>query len=121
MIRLCLSILCILTLTHSSYAHFVFVVPTGIPTAGPAAAWSDVKSLLLAVEILSPSSLRTDRVVKRDFYLANGVAEYWIIDLEARVLERWTPAHEAAAGAAPPSVHAMKILPLPSCGICSGV
>jgi Uma2 family endonuclease len=50
-----------------------------------------VSGLLLAIEVLSPSSLRTDRVVKRDFYLANGVIDYWIVDLDARIVERWQP------------------------------
>lgn len=72
----------------------VFVIPAGIGIAGVTPEWADVTSLLLAVEVLSPSSLRTDRVVKRDFYLANGVAEYWIVDLDERLIERWTPAQE---------------------------
>ena len=54
----------------------------------------DQKELLLAIEVLSPSSIRTDRVVKRDFYLANGVIDYWIVDLDARIVERWRPAQE---------------------------
>lgn len=33
---------------------------------------------------------RIDRVVKRDFYLDNGVSEYWIVDADARVIERVT-------------------------------
>lgn len=45
-------------------------------------------SLLLAVEVLSPSSSRHDRVRKRQLYQRN-VPEYWIIDLDARVIERW--------------------------------
>jgi Uma2 family endonuclease len=69
----------------------VFVVPAGTRAAGDQLQWSDVKSLLLAIEVLSPSSLRADRVVKRDLYLEHGVAEYWIVDLDARVVERWTP------------------------------
>ena len=72
----------------------VFVIPKETTIAGDRMEWSDVKSLLLAVEILSPSSLRTDRVTKRDFYLANGVEEYWIVDIDARCVERWTPARE---------------------------
>lgn len=72
----------------------VFVVPGDAPFAGGPWEWSDVKSLLLAVEILSPGSLRTDRTTKRDFYLANGVEEYWIVDLDARVFERWLPSSE---------------------------
>ena len=70
----------------------VFVIPAGIRMSGATLQWSDVSSLLLAVEILSPSSEHTDRVVKRDFYLANQVSEYWIVDLDARVVERWTAA-----------------------------
>jgi Uma2 family endonuclease len=55
---------------------------------------TDVRELLLAIEVLSPSSIRIDRVVKRDFYLANGVMDYWIVDLDARVVERWRPTQE---------------------------
>jgi Uma2 family endonuclease len=74
----------------------VFVIPAGIRMSGATLQWSDVSSLLLAVEILSPSSEHTDRVVKRDFYLANQVSEYWIVDLDARVVERWAAAGEVA-------------------------
>jgi Uma2 family endonuclease len=35
-----------------------------------------------------------DRVEKRDFYLDAGVPEYWIVDADARMVERWTPARE---------------------------
>lgn len=69
----------------------VFVVPNDVMPNDEPLSWPHVRSLLLAIEVLSPSSLRTDRVDKRDFYLANGVAEYWIVDLDARVIERWTP------------------------------
>ena len=34
----------------------------------------------LAVEVLSPSSVRTDRERKRTLYAAVGVPEYWIVD-----------------------------------------
>ena len=30
-------------------------------------------------------------VTKRDHYLDVGVPEYWIVDLDARIIERWTP------------------------------
>jgi len=52
--------------------------------------WADFKRLFLAVEVISPSSVRTDRIVKRDFYLDAGVPEYWILDPVARMIERWT-------------------------------
>jgi Uma2 family endonuclease len=41
------------------------------------------------VEILSPSSVQTDRVVKFEDYAAHGVAEYWIIDPAKRTLEQY--------------------------------
>ena len=45
-------------------------------------------SLLLTVEVLSPSSSRHDRVRKRPLYQRH-VPEYWIVDLDARLIERW--------------------------------
>lgn len=72
----------------------VFVVPFATEIAGQRLEWSDEKSLLLAVEVLSPSSVRTDRVEKRDFYCDVGVPEYWIADLDAQAMERWTPTAE---------------------------
>ena len=44
---------------------------------------------LLFVEILSPGTARFDRVIKRARYQRYGV-EYWIADLDARVVERWS-------------------------------
>jgi Uma2 family endonuclease len=45
---------------------------------------------LLVVEVLSPSTARHDRGVKRDRYQRAG-AEYWIVDVDARLVERWLP------------------------------
>jgi Uma2 family endonuclease len=42
----------------------------------------------LVVEVISPSSSSKDRVQKRHDYAAIGVPEYWLIDPEARILER---------------------------------
>jgi Uma2 family endonuclease len=72
----------------------VFVIPSDTRIAGDTLQWSDVRHLLLAVEVLSPSSVRIDRVEKRDFYMQAGVDEYWVVDLDANVVERWTPARE---------------------------
>lgn len=47
-----------------------------------------VYSLLAAIEVLSPSSARYDRVTKRSLYQRH-VPEYWIVDIDARVIERW--------------------------------
>lgn len=53
--------------------------------------WSEVK-LRLAVEVLSPSSQRADRMVKRRLFQRERVPEYWIVDLDARLVTRWRPA-----------------------------
>ena len=52
-------------------------------------SWEDVRALLLAIEVLSPSTARTDRLRKRRLYQREGVPEYWIVDVDARVVERW--------------------------------
>ncbi|MGH7619474.1 MAG: Uma2 family endonuclease [Gemmatimonadaceae bacterium] len=52
----------------------------------------DAHAVLLAIEVLSPSTARADRVVKRTVYREEGVPEYWIIDLDSRTVERSTPA-----------------------------
>ena len=70
----------------------VFVVPGRLlPDAEVLPGWPDVTALLLSVEVISPASARSDRVEKRDSYLDAGVPEYWIVDLDARIIERWTP------------------------------
>ncbi len=72
----------------------VFVVPS--QDVRPRGGWRDIRGLLLAVEILSPSSARHDRVVKRRFFQRMGVPEYWIVDPYAHVVERWRPDDERA-------------------------
>jgi len=54
-------------------------------------SYSELGVLLLVVEVLSPGSARADRIVKRGLYQRARVAEYWIVDLDARLLERWGP------------------------------
>lgn len=49
------------------------------------------RRLLLAVEVLSPSTRRADRVKKRAIYMEEGVPEYWIVDIDARLIEVWRP------------------------------
>ena len=48
------------------------------------------RELLVAVEVISPSSARYDRVTKRALYQRH-VSDYWVIDLNARLVERWIP------------------------------
>lgn len=66
----------------------VFVVPID---EARALQWSGVSHLLLAVEVLSPSSVRTDRFAKRRLYQEQGVPLYWIVDSDACSTEVWTP------------------------------
>lgn len=47
--------------------------------------------VLLAIEILSPSTAKVDRGEKRVLYQAQGVAEYWIVDVEKCIVDVWTP------------------------------
>lgn len=53
--------------------------------------WEDVGVPVLAVEFLSPETAVRDRGVKRRIYQQAGVPEYWIVDLDARLVERWRP------------------------------
>jgi Uma2 family endonuclease len=53
--------------------------------------WSEILPLRLAVEVLSPSTARADRFVKRRRFQKAGIPEYWIVDLDARLVERWRP------------------------------
>jgi Uma2 family endonuclease len=60
----------------------------GAPDAATAAA------VLLAVEVISPSSARFDRVVKRPRYQQNEVPDYWIVDEASETVECWRPRDE---------------------------
>jgi Uma2 family endonuclease len=44
----------------------------------------------IVVEVLSPSTARTDRFRKRALFARYGVPEYWIVDTKARTVERLT-------------------------------
>jgi Uma2 family endonuclease len=54
--------------------------------AGPAPVRGQFLRIVpdLAIEILSPSSVRRDRLEKSEIYAANGVDEYWIVDSKRR-------------------------------------
>ncbi len=66
----------------------VFVVPL---EEARLQEWSQVRHLLLAVEIVSPSSARADRFTKRRLYQEQGVPLYWMVDGDAALIEVWTP------------------------------
>ena len=79
----------------SRFEPDIFVVPA-IDGRMPRAA-DPVTRLLLAVEVLSPSSSRHDRITKRRFFQAHGVPDYWVVDGEAQAFEVWHPGDERAA------------------------
>jgi Uma2 family endonuclease len=70
----------------------VFVVPRDEP-----GEWASIRHLLLAAEVLSPSSGRADRFTKRRLYQAQGVPLYWMIDVDDRSVQSWTPDAEFPA------------------------
>ena len=63
-----------------------------MPSAFAAATrWSDIRTLSLVVECLSPSTAKQDRFQKRKYYQENGVPTLWLVDAEKRFVEVWTP------------------------------
>jgi Uma2 family endonuclease len=54
--------------------------------------WSKMQDLLLVAEILSSSSARHDRFIKRRRYQEAGIPLYWIVDADEHQVEIWTPA-----------------------------
>jgi Uma2 family endonuclease len=53
--------------------------------------WLTLRTVLLAAEVLSPSSIRADHFTKRRLYQERGVPLYWVIDPEERFAEIWRP------------------------------
>ncbi len=56
--------------------------------------WREVKTLLLVIEVLSPSTARYDRFTKRRLYQEVEIPNYWIVDPDRRFVELWTPSKE---------------------------
>ena len=81
--------------TASYFEPDVYVVPAVNGRRQAAAIL--VTRLLLAVEVLSPSSARHDRITKRRYFQTHGVPDYWVVDGEARAFEVWRPGDERAA------------------------
>ena len=57
-------------------------------------SWTTYRTLLLAVEVLSPWSRRRDRIEKRRLYRERDVRTYWVVDHEAGIVEAWEPSNE---------------------------
>ena len=72
----------------------IFVVPTD---EARTLTWSRMRTLLLVAEVLSPSSTRADRFLKRLRYREAGVPLYWVVDGDERAVEVWTPADDFPA------------------------
>lgn len=69
----------------------VFVVPYEQARRAMAGeGWRAITHLLLAVEVVSPSSAKRDRFGKRVLYQRQGVERYWALDPELREAEGWT-------------------------------
>ena len=49
------------------------------------------RAVLLVVEGLSPTTARYDRRKKRPMFQSEGVPDFCIVDIDARVIERWRP------------------------------
>ncbi len=53
--------------------------------------WRHIKTLLLVIEVLSPSTTRYDRFTKRRMYQEVNIPAYWIVDADKHQVEVWTP------------------------------
>lgn len=56
-------------------------------------AWSAAPRPILVAEIRSPTTWRRDIGRKRDLYVALGIADYWIVDADARAVTVVRPGH----------------------------
>ncbi|MEP7346733.1 MAG: Uma2 family endonuclease [Gemmatimonadaceae bacterium] len=64
----------------------ILVVPFG---EEPPSHYVEGRSLNLAVEVASPSSRWTDRGKKLGLFQREEIAEYWVVDIDMRAIERW--------------------------------
>ncbi len=53
--------------------------------------WSRMRTLLLVIEVLSPSTARHDRFSKRRLYQEQQIPLYWIVDPDLQRVEIWRP------------------------------
>jgi Uma2 family endonuclease len=72
----------------------VFVVST---EEARTLSWSGMRTLLLVAEVLSPSTARGDRFLKRLRYREAGVPLYWVVDGDEKSVEIWAPSDEFPA------------------------
>lgn len=70
----------------------------------------------LLIEILSESTTRYDRLLKKDIYFRSQIREYWIVDPKARVVEQFArgDAEYALIGSHPERI---QLVVLPDVGV----
>ena len=56
--------------------------------------WTEMQTLLLVIEVLSPTTARYDRFTKRRLYQEVHIPAYWIVDPDTRSVEVWMPHDE---------------------------
>lgn len=70
----------------------LLVIPTHF---SPEVQWADVTDRWLVVEVLSPSTRKLDRTIKRTAYFGLGVRELWLVDPSSRTVEVCTSRTES--------------------------
>ena len=73
----------------------LFVVPAVVGRRP--SRWEECGIPLLIAEVLSPSTARYDRITKRRRYQRSGVPVYWMVDIDARLVEVWAPGDDKPA------------------------
>ena len=70
-------------------------------------------ALDLVIEILLPTTCRTDEIIKRKLYECFGVREYWIVDAELETVKVWRLEGERLVRAAELSLEEEAVLTSP--------
>jgi Uma2 family endonuclease len=76
----------------SSVQPDVFVMPL-VEGRAPR-TWDEAGRILLAIEVRGPSTAARDVGVKRRLYQRYRVPEYWSVDCDGALIERWRPDDE---------------------------
>ena len=66
----------------------LFVVPKSEAITGD---WTRMRSLVFVAEVLSPTTARLDRFQKRKLYQQQRVSTLWLVDVDRRLVEVWSP------------------------------
>ena len=82
--------------------------------------WSEIRTLDLVVEVLSPGTAKQDRFQKRKLYQLQGVGTLWLVDADMQQVEVWTPdavfpkVESARVTWTPPGTDASLVISLPT-------